>query len=67
LESFLNDLHDFLMNPKFLLPQHTKTKTEAEICAEIRHIIINFLKDYFREAGYTDFVGKANYTRGRNG
>jgi hypothetical protein len=66
---FMEGLHEFIIsNPQ--LRKNTKSKSESQIQAEIRPIVIQYLEKYFKEAGYKDIVAKANksfYWEGQEG
>ena len=66
---FVNGLHEFIVsNPQFR--RQTAGRTETQIQAEIRPLIIRYLEDYFAAAGYKDSVAKANksfYWEGQEG
>ena len=66
---FLEGLHKFIItNPQFR--KNVKHKSEVEIQAELRPLIIRYLEEHFRVAGYKDCVGKANksfYWEGQEG
>ena len=65
----MKDLNEFIVkSPQFR--QKTAGKSEARIQAEIRPLIIRYLENYFRAAGYKDPVAKANasfYWEGQEG
>ena len=67
--SFINGLHDFIVShPQFR--KNTTFKSERLIQAEIRPLIIDYLEDYFRGLGNSDFVAKAHssfYWEGQEG
>lgn len=69
LKNFVDDLHSFIVkNPQFR--KDTSLRSEREIQAEIRPLIIRFLEEYFREKGYVDYTAKANksfYWEGQEG
>lgn len=69
VNKFMNDLHYFIINhPQFR--KNTAGKSETQIQAEIRPIIIQYLQIYFKEAGYADVVAKAHksfYWEGQEG
>ena len=69
LVRFLDGLHEFITsNPQFR--RDTRNKSEAQIQAEIRPLIIEYLKKYYSDAGYKDPVAKANkafYWEGQEG
>jgi hypothetical protein len=55
----VKDLNEFIVkSPQFR--QKTAGKSEARIQAEIRPLIIRYLENHFRAAGYKDPVAKAN-------
>ena len=59
LRQFLDDLSAFIKkHPQFR--KVTAKKSEQAVQTEIRPIIISFLEKFFREAGYVDYVAKAN-------
>lgn len=66
---FIQDLHSYIINdPQFR--GKTSEKSETQIQAEIRPLIINFLQKYYGEKGYKDVVAKANksfYWEGQEG
>lgn len=66
---FIQGLHDYIVSdPQFR--KNTADKSEVQIQAEIRPLIIQYLQKYFREAGYKDDVAKANksfYWEGQEG
>ncbi len=66
---FIEDLHGFITsNPQFR--KNTATKTEVQIQAEIRPLIVQYLEKHFSDAGYKDAVAKANksfYWEGQEG
>jgi len=66
---FVTGLHKFVVSdPQFR--KNTKTKSETQIQAEIRPLIIRYLENYFLGLGYKDAVGKANksfYWEGQEG
>ncbi len=67
--NFMNELHKFIVkHPQ--LRKNTKGKSETQIQAEIRPLIISFLEKYFSSVGIKDFVGKAHrsfYWEGQEG
>jgi hypothetical protein len=66
---FLDGMHDYITKSP-LLRSDTSQKTESQMQAEIRPIIINFLTKYFRELGYKDDEAKAHasfYWEGQEG
>lgn len=69
ITKFMEGLHSFIVsNPQFR--KRTKEKSEAQIQAEIRPLLIQYLEQYFTEAGYKDSVAKANksfYWEGQEG
>jgi len=66
---FVNGLHDFVVDsPQFR--RKTAGKSEAQIQAEIRPLIIRYLEDHFLKQGFKDAVAKANqsfYWEGQEG
>jgi hypothetical protein len=66
---FIEGLHDFIINnPQFRTK--TETRSEREIQAELRPLIIRYLEDHFTDEGYKDAVAKANkafYWEGQQG
>lgn len=69
LVEFMEGLHKFIVtNPQFR--KNTATKSEVQIQAEIRPLIIRYLEKYFEGEGYKDATGKANqafYWEGQEG
>ena len=69
LIKFIDNLHAFItQNPQFR--KDTKTKSEVFVQAEIRPLIIQYLENHFKKAGYKDFTQKANksfYWEGQEG
>lgn len=69
VNKFLSELHEFIIdNPQFR--RNTNNKSEVQIQTELRPVIILYLEKYFKEAGYSDFVAKANksfYWEGQEG
>jgi len=67
--SFIEGLHKHIVgNPQFR--KNTAGKSETQIQAEIRPLIIDYLQHYFKDAGYKDIVAKANksfYWEGQEG
>lgn len=67
--NFMEELHSYIISsPQFR--KNTDGKTETQIQAEIRPLIIQYLEKYFSEAGYKDYVAKANksfYWEGQEG
>lgn len=67
--NFLESLHGYIVkHPQFR--KKTIGKSETQIQAEIRPIIINFLEKYFSEIGLKDYVAKAHksfYWEGQEG
>ena len=56
--NFLEELHKFITgNPQFR--KKTRSKSETQIQAELRPLILDYLKKYFKKEGYRDFEGKA--------
>lgn len=68
-EEFVRGLHRFVVSsPQFR--KRTAGKSETQIQAEIRPLIIRYLEEHFRKAGYADPVAKANksfYWEGQEG
>lgn len=66
---FMDGLHNFIVtNPQFR--KNTAGKSEVQIQAEIRPLIIRYLEKYFEQQGYKDFTAKANqsfYWEGQEG
>ena len=66
---FIEGLHEFIVtNPQFR--RRTKGKTETQIQAEIRPLIIRYLEQHFEHEGFKDTVAKANksfYWEGQEG
>jgi len=66
---FIEGLHKYIVeNPQFR--KNTAGKSETQIQAEIRPLIIQYLQSYFKEAGYKDDVAKAHksfYWEGQEG
>jgi len=67
--SFVSELHDFIVNdPQFR--KNTATRTETQIQAEIRPLIIRYLENHFSGLSFSDAVAKANksfYWEGQEG
>ena len=66
---FIAELHNYIENhPQFR--RKTNHKSEVHIQTEIRPLIVSYLEKYFKDAGYKDFVEKANksfYWEGQEG
>ena len=66
---FLDGLHRFIVeSPQFR--DRTTDRSEIDIQAEIRPLIIRYLEDHFRAKGFADPVAKANksfYWEGQEG
>lgn len=66
---FIKGLHEFIVyHPQFR--RKTVGKSETEIQTELRPLIIEYLVDHFKKAGYKDAVAKANksfYWEGQEG
>lgn len=66
---FIDGLHNFIIkNPQFR--KNTKGKSETQIQAEIRPIIIDYLQNFFESKGYKDSIAKAHksfYWEGQEG
>lgn len=69
VNKFINGLHKYIVNhPQFR--KKTAGKSEVQIQAEIRPLIISYLEKWFDSAGYKDSVGKAHksfYWEGQEG
>lgn len=69
LTKFIEGLHQFIIkNPQFR--KNTGGKSETQIQAEIRPLIIQYLEKYFKKEGYKDYIGKAHksfYWEGQEG
>ena len=69
LTAFIEGLHQYIVsNPQFR--KKTAGKSETQIQAEIRPLIIQYLESYFQDRGYKDYVAKANksfYWEGQEG
>jgi len=69
LTKFIEGLHRFIIkNPQFR--RDTGNKSETQIQAEIRPLIIQYLEKYFKKEGYKDYIGKAHksfYWEGQEG
>ena len=69
LVEFIEGLHNHIIHdPQFR--KNTSKKSEVEIQAEIRPLIINYLQKYFKKAGYQDVIAKAHksfYWEGQEG
>lgn len=69
LSQFIEGLHKFLTkHPQFR--KNTNGKTETQIQAEIRPLIIQYLEKWFQESGIKDYVAKAHksfYWEGQEG
>jgi len=69
VKRFIEGLHKYVVNhPQFR--QKTYGKSEVQIQTEIRPLIIRYLENHFEDAGYKDFVAKANksfYWEGQEG
>jgi hypothetical protein len=69
LNKFIEGLHKWIISS----PQFRKDiggRSEVQIQTEIRPLIIQYLEHWFREAGFKDYVGKANksfYWEGQEG
>ena len=56
---FAHDLLEFIISdPQFR--QDTSSRSESEIQAEIRPLIIKYLEQYFKKSGYKDCTAKAH-------
>tara|TARA_R100001463_G_scaffold9472_23_gene28405 strand:- start:5692 stop:6279 length:588 start_codon:yes stop_codon:yes gene_type:complete len=69
VEAFIQGMHEFVTkHPQFR--KKTAGKSETQIQAEIRPILVSYLEKYFQEKGYKDYVAKANaafYWEGQEG
>jgi hypothetical protein len=69
IKEFIVKLHNHIINdPQFR--RDTRNKSEREIQAEIRPLIIDYLEKHFTEAGYKDSTKKAHasfYWEGQEG
>ncbi len=69
VSKFIENLHTFIINnPQFR--NKTSGKSETQIQAEIRPLIIRYLEKHFKKTGYKDSVAKANksfYWEGQEG
>lgn len=69
LARFMDELHTYIVtNPQFR--KKTGMKSEVQIQAELRPLVIRFLEKHFETEGYKDFVAKANqsfYWEGQEG
>ena len=69
VKKFIEDLHNHIVNnPQFR--KKTSSKSETQIQAEIRPLIIDYLMHYFKNAGYKDEIAKAHksfYWEGQEG
>ncbi len=66
---FIEYLHSFIIsNPQFR--KNVKDKSEVQIQTELRPLLVRYLEEYFRGAGYKDAIAKANksfYWEGQEG
>ncbi len=66
---FLGGMHEFIVNhPQFR--KKIEGRSESQIQAEIRPLIIRYLERYFAEAGYADPIARAHrsfYWEGQEG
>lgn len=65
----MNELHNYIINDRSLR-KNTKGKSEVQIQTELRPVIIDFLKKWFKEEGVVDYEGKAHdafYWEGQEG
>ena len=69
VNSFIEGLHHYIVaHPQFR--KKTSGKSETQIQAEIRPLIIRYLEKHFEKTGYKDFIAKANksfYWEGEEG
>lgn len=67
--SFIEQMHKFIItNPQFR--KDTRNKTESQIQAELRPILLAYLEKHFQAEGYKDYTAKANqsfYWEGQEG
>ena len=56
---FTHDLHEFIISDS-QFRQDTSSRSESEIQAEIRPLIIKYLEQYFKKSGYKDCTAKAH-------
>jgi hypothetical protein len=66
---FIEGLHQHVIgDPQFR--RNTRKKSEIAVQAELRPLIVDYLKKYYQESGYKDFILKANqafYWEGQEG
>jgi len=69
VSSFIEQMHNFIIsNPQFR--RDTRNKTETQIQAELRPILLSYLEKYFQAKGYKDYTAKTNksfYWEGQEG
>jgi hypothetical protein len=57
---FMEGLHLHVVgDPQFR--RNTRSKSEVAVQAELRPLIIDYLKKYYQGAGYKDYIAKANH------
>jgi hypothetical protein len=69
LEGFINGLHKHILSDR-TLRKKTNGKSELQIQAEIRPIIVDYLKKWYKNTGVVDYEGKAHdsfYWEGQEG
>jgi|GEM_PF-1815716 len=69
LNKFIEGLHKWIITSS-QFRKNIGGRSEVQIQTEIRPLIIQYLEYWFREAGYKDYVGKANksfYWEGQEG
>lgn len=69
VEDFINGLHNGITSDR-QFRRNTAGKSESQIQAELRPLIISYLEKYFSEKGYKDSTRKANdsfYWEGQEG
>ena len=59
LIQFLNDLHEYIIKHP-LLSKKTNGRPEREMQREIRHIIVDYLKEYYEKNGFKFSISKAS-------
>ena len=69
LLGFIHGLHDHIVNNR-QFRKNTAGRSEVQIQTEIRPLIVDYLKEWFRAEGVVDFEGKAHdsfYWEGQEG
>lgn len=56
---FIDGLHDYIINDRSLR-KNTNGKSEVQIQTELRPIILNYLKKWFKSEGVVDYENKAH-------